>query len=336
MKGKLGFGLMRLPRKGISIDIKETCEMIDMFMDRGFTYFDTAHIYPGSEVAAQKALFSRHDRESFTIATKLFAPVVPTKKMAENEFYERFELWDFVQKRKDEGKVKHIGFSFHGGPKVLDEILAAHPEVEFVQLQINYADWENPGVQGRENYEVVRKYDKQLVIMEPVKGGRLADPPKAVKALFDKVNPNASYASWAIRFAASLDGLLAVLSGMSTLKQVDDNTTFMSDFAPLSKEEREAINEAQKVFAESKEIPCTACRYCTDGCPKQIPIPDVFSVYNKRMTSGEFDESAKAYEELKNKGSVASDCIACKKCEQVCPQHIKISEHMKEIREVFT
>ncbi len=363
MQGKLGFGLMRLPRKGISIDIKETCEMIDMFLDRGFNYFDTAHIYPGSEVAAQKALFARHDRESFTIATKLFAPVVPTKKMAENEFYEslkrmktdyidyyllhflndmnykkyeRFELWDFVQKRKDEGKIKHIGFSFHGGPEVLDEILSAHPEVEFVQLQINYADWENPGVQGRKNYEVVRKYDKQLVIMEPVKGGRLADPPKAVKALFDKVNPNASYASWAIRFAASLDGLLSVLSGMSTLKQVDDNTTFMSNFTPLSKEEREAINEAQKVFAESKEIPCTACHYCTDGCPKQIPIPDVFSVYNKRMTSGEFDESAKAYEELKNKGSVASDCIACKKCESVCPQHIKISEHMKEIREVFT
>lgn len=362
MKGKLGFGLMRLPKKGLGIDIKKTSEMVDMFLDRGYTYFDTAFVYPGSEAAAKKALVDRHPRDSYTLATKLMAGISLNEKSAKEEFftslkrtgaeyfdyyllhslqsdnyerYEKFHLWDFVNEQKAAGTIKHIGFSFHDKPDLLEKLLKEHPEVEFVQLQINYADWDSPAVCARENYELVRKYGKQLVIMEPVKGGKLANPPAEVKKIFDAVNPDVSYASWAIRFAASLDGLLACLSGMSTLQQVEDNTTFMSDFKPLSDEEMAAVRKAQKVFNDSPEIPCTACHYCTPGCPKQIPIPEIFSAENLRLTTGRIEEARAAYASAVGAGSGADCCITCHKCENICPQHIKVSDYMKTIAEAM-
>ena len=237
---KLGFGLMRLPKKGLGIDIEQTSRMVDLFLEAGFTYFDTAYVYIGSEAAIKKALVERHPRTSYTLATKLNAMIAPTEKMAKKQFaaslertgagyfdyyllhalmentytkYERFHLWDFAAKQKAEGKIRHLGFSFHAGPALLDRLLKEHPEVDFVQLQLNYAEWENPKVQSRANYEVARAHGKSIVVMEPVKGGNLADPPEEVKQLMKACRPELSYASWAIRFVASLDGIFTVLSG---------------------------------------------------------------------------------------------------------------------------
>lgn len=359
---KLGFGLMRLPRKGPVIDAKETSRMVDLFLENGFTYFDTAFVYVGSEAATKKALTDRYPRDSYTLASKLFAAKIPTEKMAKAELetslkrtgaeyldyyllhslmesnytkYDKFGLWDFVKEEKKNGRIKHYGFSFHGGPELLDKLLTEHPDVEFVQLQLNYADWENPKVRSREVYEVARKHGKSIVVMEPVKGGKLADPPEEVKKIFDEVNPGASYASWAIRFAASLDGILTVLSGMSNVEQMMDNISFMKDFAPLNDAEREAIRKAQEVFNKVNDIPCTACRYCTEGCPMNISIPDIFAVRNKQYAFGSVEESRNEYALLTENGGKASQCIACGQCEQVCPQRINIIERLKECSEVF-
>ncbi len=359
---KLGFGLMRLPRKGPVIDVKETSEMVDLFMKNGFTYFDTAFVYVGSEAATKKALVDRYPRESFTLASKLFAAKVPSAKLAKAELetsikrtgakyldyyllhslmesnyqkYEKFGLWDFVKEEKAKGRIKHYGFSFHGGPDLLDKLLTEHPDAEFVQLQINYADWENPKVRSREVYEVARRHGKSIVIMEPVKGGKLADPPAEVKKIFDAVNPGASYASWAIRFAASLDGVLTVLSGMSTTGQMENNISFMKDFTPLNDEEREAIRKAQEIFNKIKDIPCTACRYCTEGCPKKIPIPDIFAAKNKQLAFGAMEESKNDYDSAVDGLGKACDCIACGQCEKVCPQKIDIIQKLRECSETF-
>ena len=357
MSDKLGFGLMRLPHKGLGIDVKQVSEMVDIFLDSGFTYFDTAFVYPGSEQAIRKALIDRHPRDSFTLATKLFATMAPTEKTAKKEFetslkrtgagyfdyyllhslmegnyrkYEKFHLWDFVREKKDTGEIRHFGFSFHGGPELLDQLLTEHQDVDFVQLQINYADWENPSVKSRRNYEVARSHGKQIVVMEPVKGGRLANPPKEVQKIFDEVNPGASYASWAIRFAASLDGILAVLSGMSNIAQMKDNVSFMRDFKPLDDAEIEAIRMAQKVFHEANTIPCTACGYCKEGCPEQIPIPDIFEIMNRKTTTGQQQAAREEYAELVKAGNGAADCMACGQCEKVCPQHIEIIAELKK------
>ncbi len=356
MSGKLGFGLMRLPRKGLGIDVKQVSDMVDLFLASGFTYFDTAFVYPGSEDAIRKALVERFPRESFTLATKLFAAMVPTENLAKKEFetslkrtgagyfdyyllhnllennyqkYEKFHLWDFVKEKKAAGEIRHYGFSFHGGPVLLDKLLTEHPDVDFVQLQINYADWESSNIQSRKNYEVARAHNKQIVVMEPVKGGKLANPPAEVQKIFRAVNPDASFASWAIRFVASLDGILAVLSGMSNMEQMQDNTSFMKDFQPLNEEEMEAVRKAQKIFHESSDIPCTACRYCVEGCPKEIPIPDIFRLMNMRSSMGQIGDSKEAYAELLKGGNGAADCIHCRKCESVCPQHIKVSEELE-------
>lgn len=362
MKGNLGFGLMRLPHKGLGIDIKQTSEMVDIFLENGFTYFDTAFIYPGSEDAIRKALVERHPRESFTLATKLLAMAAPTEAMAKKELqtslkrtqagyfdyyllhsimnnnwkrYDKFNLWEFVKEEKEKGTIKHYGFSFHAGPDLLDKLLTEHPDVDFVQLQINYADWENKNIQSRLNYEVARKHGKQIVVMEPVKGGKLANPPEAVKKIFDEVNPGASYASWAIRFVASLDGILAVLSGMSNVEQMRDNTSFMKDFRPLNDREKEAIIKAQKIFGELPEIPCTSCRYCTKGCPKNIPIPDIFKIMNKRTFNGNLEEATAEYKALTANGNGADACIRCLQCENACPQHIRITEELQKCASDF-
>ena len=237
--------------------------------------------------------------------------------------YDKFHIWDFVGELKSKGLIKHFGFSFHAEPKLLDSLLTAHPEVDFVQLQINYADWENRFISSRANYEVARKHNKSIVIMEPVKGGSLANPPKEVKKLFSEYAPDASYASWAIRFAASLDGVITVLSGMSNREQMADNISYMRDFKPLSSDEQKIIQQAQRIIGRSSTVPCTACRYCMHECPKQIPIPEIFSAWNMQLGSGQTAEALSAYKEATSSVSPA-DCVKCGKCEAACPQHIDI------------
>ena len=361
---KLGFGLMRLPKKGLGTDIEQTKKMVDLFMDAGFTYFDTAYVYLGSEEAARKALVERYPRESYTLATKLNAfMLAPTEKTAKKQFYtslertgagyfdyyllhalmdnnytkyEKFHIWDFVKEQKEKGLIKHFGFSFHGSPRLLEQLLTEHPEVDFIQLQINYADWENKSVASRANYEIARRHGKSIVVMEPVKGGTLANPPKAVKKLFDDYAPGMSYASLAIRFAASLNGIITVLSGMSNIAQMEDNLSYMRDFKPLNDEEQKIIQQAQRILGESSTIPCTACHYCTKGCPKNIPIPEIFSAVNKRLGNGQSDEAVSDYQKAtESSGSRASDCINCRQCENACPQRINITERLKQCAEML-
>lgn len=246
--------------------------------------------------------------------------------------YERYRLWDYVRELKEKGLVRHIGFSFHSGPELLEKLLQEHPKVEFVQLQINYRDWEDPSVRSRANYEVARKYGKPVVVMEPVKGGSLAKPPQEVKDLFTAYHPEMSPASWAIRYVASLEGILAVLSGMSNQEQMRDNLSYMASFTPLNEEEQHIIHEAQRILGNSRTIPCTACSYCTKGCPQQIAIPEVFRAMNLYLGSGQKEQAREAYRAISNKADL---CIACKQCEAVCPQHIRIADRLREAKEVL-
>ena len=357
---KLGFGLMRLPKKGGRIDIEQTKQMVDLFMDAGLTYFDTAYVYDGgdSERAAKAALVDRYPRESYTLATKLCAWMnAHNEETAKQQFYtslertgagyfdyyllhalqagnyktyDKYHIWDFVKEQKAKGLIKHWGFSFHATPDILDEILTDHPDAEFVQLQLNYADWENPDVTARENYEVARKHGKSIVVMEPVKGGALANPPKEVGKVFKEVLPDASYASWAIRYAASLDGIISVLSGMSNLEQMQDNLSYMKDFKPLNAEEQAAIRKAQELMNGIKSIPCTACHYCTAGCPKKISIPEIFAARNQQLVWGQLEEGSRQYSELVKSSGKASDCIACGQCERACPQQLDVITRLKD------
>lgn len=354
---KLGFGLMRLPRtEDNSIDVEQTAEMANRFFNAGLKYCDTAYVYEGSEEASKAAIVTRHDRESFYITSKLNvnAKGVTDEASAKQElltslertgagyfdFYllhamgkgnmQKFEdwgIWEYVAEMKEKGLIKHFGFSFHDTPEVLDEILTKHPEAEFVQLQINYADWNNPSVQSRGCYEVARKHNKPIVVMEPVKGGTLANPPKAVAELLKAANPTASYASWAIRFVASLPGIMVVLSGMSNLDQMDDNLSYMGDFQPLNEEEQAVIAKAQEILASIEQIPCTGCRYCTAGCPMQINIPAIFTAMNAELIFDQREQALKRYKNATGNGKgLASECIQCGQCEVQCPQHIEIRE----------
>ena len=238
--------------------------------------------------------------------------------------------------QKAKGLVRNLGFSFHGTPELLDQLLTEHPEVDFVQLQINYADWENPKVTSRANYEVARKHDKLITVMEPVKGGYLANPPANVKKLFQAIHPEMSFASWAIRFVASLDGILTVLSGMSNIEQMQDNLSFMKEFQALNEEERRAIQEAQRILGNSSTVPCTSCGYCLEGCPRQIPIPSIFSAMNKQLGNGQMAEALHDYSLITAAGHSAADCIECRHCEGVCPQHLQITEHLKQATKLFS
>ncbi len=363
--GKLGFGLMRLPRlpetDGV-IDVAQTAEMVDLFLEAGLTYFDTAFVYGGSEEATREALVKRHPRDSYTIASKLHASSQPNADLARKELdtslerlgtdyldfyllhamdknnyetYKEYGLWDFVKQEKAKGRIRHYGFSFHDQPEVLDRILSEHPDAEFVQLQINYADWENPNVRSREIYEVARKYEKPIVVMEPVKGGALATPPAEIADLFKSIHPEASCASWAIRFVASLDGIMTVLSGMSNLEQMKDNLSYMKDFKPLNQEEMKAIHQAMAAYNNIRNIPCTACHYCTDGCPMNIPIPEIFSAMNTRLADGAIARSKQMYEAAVAGRGCAGDCVGCGQCQQMCPQHLEIINLLKECSEAF-
>lgn len=360
---KLGFGLMRLPQKDGKIDIEQTKVMVDKFLDAGFTYFDTAWAYAGSEDAIRQALVERYPREKFQLATKNAAWInCKTREEAIAQFdtslkqtgagyfdfyllhnlgesrtkaFDDFDMWSWIQEMKAEGKIKHIGFSFHSTPEELEEILTKHPEMEFVQLQINYADWENPAIKSRECYEVARKHGKPVIIMEPVKGGMLANPPEQVQEVFKQANPNTSIASWAIKFAASLDGVITVLSGMSNIEQMEDNISYMKDFTELSDEEEATIKKAQEVLKSIPLIPCTTCNYCAKVCPMKIGISGSFTAMNYLTLYNDLGAAKHQEDWLVSSHGLkkAEECIKCGKCEQVCPQHIKIRQELEKVAE---
>ncbi|MBO5651101.1 MAG: aldo/keto reductase [Selenomonas sp.] len=355
---KLGFGLMRLPKKGEEIDVEQVKVMVDKFLAAGFTYFDTAWAYAGSEDAIRQALVERYPREKFQLATKNAAWInCKTREEAiaqfnlslkrtgagyfdfyllhnlgesRTKFFDDFDMWSFVQEKKAEGLIKHVGFSFHSTPEELEEILTKHPEMEFVQLQINYGDWENPAIQSRACYEVARKHGKPVIIMEPVKGGMLANPPESVKKILQAAEPESSCASWAVRFAADLEGLIVVLSGMSNVEQMEDNLSYMKDFTGLNDSQKNTINKAREALAKIPVIPCTTCNYCAKVCPKEIGISGTFTAMNYLTLYG--DKAAAQHQENWLVGGhgrkKAAECIKCGKCEQVCPQHISIREEL--------
>lgn len=361
---KLGFGLMRLPMNGEEVDLAQTKEMVDLFLSKGFTYFDTAYGYLDgkSEEAAKAALVDRHPRDSFQLATKLPAWAAATEEEAKAMFetslertgagyfdffllhnlgdtrtgaFDEFHIWDFLAEKKAEGKIVNLGFSMHDKADKLEEILKAHPEMDFVQLQINYADWDSPTVESRKCYETARRYGKPVIVMEPVKGGSLATLPKQVSDIFKEADGEASLSSWAIRYATSLDGVLTVLSGMSSLEQMKDNLATMEEWKPLSEEEQKVVERATQALEEIPHVPCTACRYCEKGCPQQIAIPGIFRALNNQMIYGNREGAEGNYAWETRAGGIASKCIECGKCEEVCPQHIQIIEELKKAKALF-
>ncbi len=354
---KLGFGLMRLPRKDGEIDIPAVCKLADAFLEKGFTYFDTAYVYGGSEVALRKAVVERHPRDSFTVATKMagwqlsdtYGPADMFRDQLERTgltyfdyyllhslqdsrvaSYEKYDCWNFGIKMREEGKIRNFGFSFHGDPELLDKLLTEHPEVDFVQLQINYVDWDSEGIYSRRNYEVCRKHGKSVVVMEPIKGGILASLKPELEAKFKALDPDGTPASFALRFAASLEGVRIVLSGMNADFQMEENLKIFDDFKPLSEKELAVVEEVKNGILSADTVPCTACRYCVEGCPMQINIPEIFKAYNMYLTFGVHNRPNLFYAGLLQSGSGrAGDCIACGQCEAACPQHIDIIERLK-------
>lgn len=368
---KLGFGLMRLPltdpNDAGSIDIGQTRQMVDTFLERGFTYFDTAWMYCAfkSENAVKEALTSRHPRDSFTLADKLHAGFIHTLEDRDKifntqlektgagyfdyyllhdmgaehyEIYKKLDCFTWLQQKKEQGVVRHIGFSFHDHADLLDRILTEHPEVEFVQLQINYLDWDSEGVQSRKCYEVAEKHGKPVIVMEPVKGGTLAKAPRAVEEMFKAHAPEASVPSWAIRFAASKPNVKIVLSGMSDMAQLLDNTGYMQDFRPLDAGEEACVEKAVSIINANIAVPCTGCSYCTEGCPMHIAIPRYFSLYNtdlQELPGKDWTPQREYYDNLTKEFGKASACIACGQCEGVCPQHLPIIETLKKVAQHF-
>ncbi len=369
---KLGFGMMRLPKyneeNNRNVDMRATSDMIDRFLENGFTYFDTAYMYHNycSEDIVRRLLVERHPRSSFTLADKM--PTMFLKnaeqmpgifrlqlKKCGVEYFDYYMMHDvnssnydsvvqafdgfgFIAEQKKLGRVREIGFSFHDDAVLLERVLTDHPEVDFVQLQINYLDWEDEGIQSRKCYDCAVRHGKKVIVMEPVKGGTLANIPEAARLVFKSHNADASVASWAIRFAASLPNVFMVLSGMSNDAQLDDNMSYMKDFAPLNDEEYKVIDKVSQVLRGAVEIPCTSCGYCLDaGCPMDIQIPKYFTLFNteKLLGSCDFSTHEEYYANATEKHGKASACIKCGKCERACPQHIKIRDQLVRVAQLF-
>ncbi len=362
IKKNFGFGCMRLPLlEGGEVDYAEFSRMIEAFFDAGFNYFDTAHgyLHGKSEIALRECLTSRYPRERYLLANKLSSPYFEKEEDIRPFFamqceacgvdyfdfylmhaqnannykkYKACRAYEIARELKEEGKVRHVGLSFHDTAEVLDMILTENPFVEFVQIQFNYLDYESVGVQSRLCYEVCRKHGKPVIVMEPVKGGSLIRLPEKAQAILDELN-GGSNASYAIRFAASFDGMMMVLSGMSNMEQMADNISFMKDFKALTEEELAALDKVCDCIRAQHLIACTACRYCVEGCPKNIAIPDLFSAVNAKNRG---EENAEAlYRSFTAENGLASDCIRCGKCEKICPQKLPVRTLLKEVSKVF-
>ena len=366
MKKKLGFGMMRLPMKGADVDYDQVNEMVDYFIDNGFNYFDTAHGYLGglSEKAVKKCLTDRYPREKYLLTDKLtgeyFRKEEDIRPFFESQLalcgvdyfdfylmhaqgsgnYEKYKAcraYETALALKEEGKIRHVGLSFHDTADLLDQILTDYPQMEVVQIQFNYVDYEDTAVQSRKCMEVCEKHGKPCLIMEPVKGGSLVNLPADAQAVFDALGTGLSNASYAIRFVAGFPNNRMVLSGMSSLEQMKDNVSYMKDFTPLSDAEQESVAKVRDMFLSMKLIPCTACRYCVDEnhCPKDILIPDLFSCLNAKKRFNNWNQDY-YYNEVYTKGhGKASDCIKCGKCEKACPQHLPIRSLLEDVAKEF-
>ncbi len=360
---KTGFGFLRLPQKAENVvDYDVLNPMVDRFFELGGKYFDTAFNYLNgkSEIAIRKAVVQRYPRESFILADKLPTFLIRSAEECKTYFTiqlmrcgveyfdvyllhwlneenyslaEKYDGFGFISRIKAEGKAKKIGFSYHDSPELLERILTAHPEIDIVQLQINYLDWESPSIRARECYEAAVRHGKEVIVMEPVKGGSIATVPKEAEALMRSVRPNDSAASWAIRFASDLEQVSVVLSGMNTMDQMKDN---MRNMEPLTKDERKLLEKCAEIIRARTAIPCTGCGYCIAGCPKGIPIPKYFALYNELSVKADDDwKVLPIYKAMTKTGSKASDCIICRKCEKSCPQKLKITEYLKDVAAVM-
>ncbi len=362
---KLGFGLMRLPKtEDGKEDIEKVCEMVDYAIANGYKYFDTAYVYDNglSEECVKTVLTNRHDRNEFYVATKLPSWEMSSKDDCQRIFdeqlsrtgldyfdfyllhaidgesiakYEEYGAWEFCEDLKKKGIIKNFGFSFHDTADVLDDILTKHDNVDFVQLQLNYIDWEHESIQSRKCYEVARKHNKQIIVMEPVKGGLLANINDEANSLFGDVGKNTSAAAKALRYVATLDGILTVLSGMSTMAQVVENIDTFENLSPLTDSERKVYSNVAKKLLSIKTIPCTACKYCVDGCPQKISIPSLFKVFNENVAFPNVEIAKGRYSYVTHNGGKASSCISCGKCEGVCPQKLPIREYLNDVKKLF-
>lgn len=362
IKKNFGFGCMRLPMIEKEVDTVEFSKMVDAFLENGFNYFDTAQGYLDgkSETALRECLTSRYPRESYILTDKLSPHLFEREDDIRPAFerqleacgveyfdfylmhsqnrnnygkYQSCRAYEIAQELKAEGKIKHVGFSFHDNAEFLDKILTDHPEIEVVQIQFNYADYDDPSVESKKCYDVCIKHNKPIIVMEPVKGGHLVNLPDKAKAVFSALG-DLTPASYAIRFAASFEGIFMVLSGMGSMNMMNDNISYMKDFKPLNSEELEAIYKVLDIVKEQGTIQCTACRYCVDGCPMNIPIPDLFACMNGKKIWNAWNYIS-YYKSLTKEGGAPSSCIECGACEESCPQHLPIRELLKETSKEF-
>ena len=358
VRKKLGFGLMRLPRTDGKIDIEKSKVLADMFLSNGYTYFDTAYAYAGSEEAFREFVVERYPRDSYTVASKMagwslrddFGPadmfntslqragleyfdyyLLHSLQPSRVGFYDKYNCWEFCKQMKAEGKIRNLGFSYHGAPDLLEELLKTHPEVDFVQLQINYIDWDNEVIWSGENYRICEKYGKDVTVMEPIKGGMLANIAPEYAEIYAKIDPEDTPAAIALRFVGSLPNVKVVLSGMNEPEQMIENMKVFDNFKPLTDEERAAVKVVTEKILSVPMIPCTACRYCTKGCPMGINIPEIFKAYNMYLTFGDHNRPHLYYDGLlATTSNKASACIQCGQCEAACPQHIEIIDKLKD------
>ena len=364
INGKFGFGCMRLPMVNGEVDMPQFCEMVDAFLDSGLNYFDTAHGYLSgkSELALREGLTSRYPRDRYILTNKLsthfFTQEDQIRPLFEEQLracgveyfdfylmhaqdgeifekYKRCRAYEIALELKEEGKIRHFGISFHDRAEVLDRILTEYPQIEAVQIQFNYLDYEDPSVESRKAYETAEKHGKPVIVMEPVKGGSLVNLPEEAQRVLDDMH-GGSNASYALRFAAGFENMMMVLSGMSTVEQIRENVGFMAEPVSLNEEEQEAIRRVREIFSSLNMIPCTACHYCVldNDCPKNIPIPELFSCYNLKTTFHSWNQNYYYTIQTRDRGK-ASECLKCGKCERICPQHLEIRKLLVQVAQEF-